>query len=83
MGGARQPPFITFTITSKVAVYAPAEWPDTIKVLRGKTVSTVKAVFDNLSNFHPISSFRLVFAVYLPGPSRTFLPFLFQGLQSF
>ncbi len=27
MGGARRPPpFITFTITSKVAVYAPAEW---------------------------------------------------------
>ncbi len=29
-GGARPPPFITFTITSKVAVYAPAEWIDTI-----------------------------------------------------
>ncbi len=26
--GARQPPFTTFTITSKVAVYAPAEWAD-------------------------------------------------------
>jgi hypothetical protein len=25
-GGARPPPFITFTITSKVAMYAPAEW---------------------------------------------------------
>jgi hypothetical protein len=24
------PPFITFTITSKVAVYAPAEWADTL-----------------------------------------------------
>ncbi len=30
MGGARPPPFITFTITSKVAVYAPAEWADTL-----------------------------------------------------
>ncbi len=29
-GGARPPPFITFTITSKVAVYAPAEWEDTL-----------------------------------------------------
>ncbi len=29
-GGARPPPFITFTITSKVAVYAPAEWADTL-----------------------------------------------------
>ncbi len=29
-GGARPPPFITFTITSKVAMYAPAEWPDTL-----------------------------------------------------
>ncbi len=29
-GGARPPPFITFTITSKVAMYAPAEWADTL-----------------------------------------------------
>jgi hypothetical protein len=29
-GGARPPPFITFTVTSKVAVYAPAEWADTL-----------------------------------------------------
>ncbi len=29
-GGARPPPFITFTITSSVAVYAPAEWADTL-----------------------------------------------------
>jgi hypothetical protein len=28
--GARPPPFITFTITSKVAAYAPAEWADTL-----------------------------------------------------
>jgi hypothetical protein len=28
--GERPPPFITFTITSKVAVYAPAEWADTL-----------------------------------------------------
>jgi hypothetical protein len=27
-GGACPPPLITFTITSKVAVYAPAEWAD-------------------------------------------------------
>ncbi len=30
VGGARPPPFITFTITSKVEVYAPAEWADTL-----------------------------------------------------
>ncbi len=30
MGGARPPPLITFTLTSKVAVYAPAEWADTL-----------------------------------------------------
>ena len=30
MGGARPPPFITFTITSKVVVYAPTEWADTL-----------------------------------------------------
>jgi hypothetical protein len=29
-GGARPPPLIPFTITSKVAVYAPAEWADTL-----------------------------------------------------
>ncbi len=29
-GGACPPPFITFTITGKVAVYAPAEWAETL-----------------------------------------------------
>ncbi len=29
-GGARPPPLLTFTITSKVAVHAPAEWADTL-----------------------------------------------------
>ncbi len=29
-GGARPPPFTTFTLTSKVVVYAPAEWADTL-----------------------------------------------------
>ncbi len=29
-GSARPLPFITFTITSKVAVYAPDEWADTL-----------------------------------------------------
>ena len=29
-GGARRPTLIAFTITSKVAVYAPAEWADTL-----------------------------------------------------
>jgi hypothetical protein len=28
--GARPPPLFTFTITSKVAVYAPAKWADTL-----------------------------------------------------
>jgi hypothetical protein len=30
VGGARPPPFTTITITSKVGVYAPAEWADTL-----------------------------------------------------
>jgi hypothetical protein len=30
VGGARPPPHFTLTITSKVAVYAPAEWADTL-----------------------------------------------------
>ncbi len=29
-GGARPPPFTTLTLTSKVAVYDPAEWADTL-----------------------------------------------------
>jgi hypothetical protein len=29
-GGERPPPFTTFTITDKVAVYASAEWADTL-----------------------------------------------------
>ncbi len=29
-GGARSTPFTTFTLTSKVAVYASAEWADTL-----------------------------------------------------
>jgi hypothetical protein len=33
VGGARPLPLITFTITSKVAVYAPAEWADTLALL--------------------------------------------------
>ncbi len=37
-GGARPPPLITFTITSKVAVYAPAEWADTPVSSLGKYV---------------------------------------------
>jgi hypothetical protein len=30
VGGARPPPFTTITITNNVAVYAPAEWSDTL-----------------------------------------------------
>jgi hypothetical protein len=32
VGGARPPPLITFTLTSKVAVYAPAELADTLSL---------------------------------------------------
>ncbi len=34
VGGARPPPFITLTITSKVAVYDPAEWADTLTLFK-------------------------------------------------
>jgi hypothetical protein len=38
----------------------------------------VKVVFDNLANFLSISQNQTpVFAICLPGPSWTFLPFLF------
>ncbi len=36
VGGARPPPLITFTITSKVAVYAPAEWADTLTLFTSR-----------------------------------------------
>jgi hypothetical protein len=35
-GGAHPPPFITFTIISKVAVDAPAEWADTLTLFHLK-----------------------------------------------
>ncbi len=46
MGGARPPPLITFTLTSKVAVYAPAEWADTLTLfhLYQYMFSVVKSV---------------------------------------
>jgi hypothetical protein len=34
VGGARPPPFSTLTITSKVAVYDPAEWADTLTLFK-------------------------------------------------
>jgi hypothetical protein len=34
-GGARSPPFPIFTITYKVAVYAPAEWADILYTPKG------------------------------------------------
>jgi hypothetical protein len=33
-GGARLPPLITITLTNKVAVYAPAEWADTLTLFQ-------------------------------------------------
>ncbi len=41
VGGARPPHFITFTITSKVAVYAPAEWADTLTLTLFKNMYSV------------------------------------------
>jgi hypothetical protein len=50
VGGARPPPFITFTITSKVAVYAPAEWADTLTLfhLQENMYSVGKTVYGML-----------------------------------
>jgi hypothetical protein len=47
VGGARPPPLITFTITSKVVVYAPAEWADTLTLfhLEENMYSVVKTTF--------------------------------------
>jgi hypothetical protein len=41
VGGARPPPLITFTITSKVAVYAPAEWADTLTLFHLRKICTL------------------------------------------
>jgi hypothetical protein len=41
VGGARPPPFITFTITSKVAVCAPAECVDTLTCFVSSKICTL------------------------------------------
>ncbi len=43
-GGARLPTFTTFTITSKVAVYAPAEWVDSDTITLFHMYSVVQQV---------------------------------------
>ncbi len=40
MGDERPPLFTTFTITYKVAVYAPAEWADTLTLLYFTSTNT-------------------------------------------
>jgi len=42
-GGAHPHPFITFTITSKVAVYAPAELADTLSLFISRKIYTLCA----------------------------------------
>ncbi len=54
VGGARPPPLITFTITSKVAVYAPAEWTDTL------------TLFHLYENMYSVSSVSHSFSVSFP-----------------
>ncbi len=41
VGGARPPLLITFTLTSKVAVYAPAEWADTLTLFISTNMCTL------------------------------------------
>ncbi len=52
LGGARPPPLITFTLTSKVAVaVAPAEWADTL---------TLFHLYENMYSVdHPYRNLRL------------------------
>jgi hypothetical protein len=47
VGGARPPPLFTFTITSKVAVYAPAEWADTLTLFH--LYENMYSVVDSIS----------------------------------
>ncbi len=58
VGGARPPPFFTITITSKVAVYAPAEWADTLTLFHlyqymFSVEVTVNSEEENSSDFCP------------------------------
>jgi hypothetical protein len=48
VGGARPPPFITFIITSKVAVYAPAEFIS-------KKICTLWGEVSKTAAFHPVT----------------------------
>jgi hypothetical protein len=45
-GGARPPPFTTITITSKVTVYAPTEWADTLTLFH--LYQYILCVFNNV-----------------------------------
>ncbi len=49
VGGARPPPLITFTLTSKVAVYAPPDWEDTLTLfhLYQYMYSVARTIEDN------------------------------------
>ncbi len=60
VGGARPSPLITFTLNSKVAVYAPAKWADTLTLFHlyeymysvGYTVPNPHGLFAKYVNFH-------------------------------
>jgi hypothetical protein len=39
--GTRPPPFTTFTVTYKVAVYAPAEWADTLTLFSSLPIYSI------------------------------------------
>ena len=50
-GGARPPLFITFTITSKVAVYASAEWADTLTLFHLMSRYVLYSVVLTIKNY--------------------------------
>jgi hypothetical protein len=81
VGGASPPPLITFTITSKVAAYAPAEWADThtnpvsslVKIctlwakLCGLKTGLNKCVSGSARSGHPFSLLYLPSLAFLQG----------------
>ncbi len=87
--GACPPPFITFTITIKVAVYAPAEWADTLTlfhllkryILCGPDSQLLCSLADRYDNPMPTSTLSPLVTNYEYGYSRHVLPALCDDKQ--
>jgi hypothetical protein len=63
VGGARPPPSTTFTITRKVAVYASAEWADTLTLLHVSSLVKICTLWFYIFINHAVHKVLLYFFV--------------------